>query len=409
MTRHLHIDAFSGVSGDMFLGALVDTGVPLPILEKGLKALGIKGYRLREQQVIRNSIRATKVDVKIQKGFTKPLSLATIKKTLMNSRLPDAIRNQALQTFQLIAEAEGAVHGKSPGKVHFHEVGVIDSLVDIVGTLLGIAHLNVTTVSCSPINLGAGTIAMAHGLLPVPAPAVAQMAQGIPVFSNGPTLELTTPTGMALIRSLSKNCKTLPPLTPQTIGYGAGTADPQGWPNVLRLFLGQEGSVSTITSERIIQLETNIDDMNPQLYDQMMNHLFDAGALDVTLTPTMMKRNRPGTIVSVVAWPKDLQVLTTILLSETTTLGVRIQDLERAIVPRQVQTVRLPNGSVRVKIADIGNGQLKVTPEYRDCAALAERTKKPVQAIIDLARQTFIQTKKPKTASRLKKPTRISQ
>ena len=409
MTRHLHIDAFSGVSGDMFLGALVDTGVPLPILEKGLKALGIKGYRLREQQVIRNSIRATKVDVKIQKGFTKPLSLATIKKTLMNSRLPDAIRNQALQTFQLIAEAEGAVHGKSPGKVHFHEVGVIDSLVDIVGTLLGIAHLNVTTVSCSPINLGAGTIAMAHGLLPVPAPAVAQMAQGIPVFSNGPTLELTTPTGMALIRSLSKNCKTLPPLTPQTTGYGAGTADPEGWPNVLRLFLGQEGSVSTITSERIIQLETNIDDMNPQLYDQMMNHLFDAGALDVTLTPTMMKRNRPGTIVSVVAWPKDLQVLTTILLSETTTLGVRIQDLERAIVPRQVQTVRLPNGSVRVKIAYLGNGQLKVTPEYRDCAALAERTKKPVQAIIDLSRQTYIQTKKPKTASRLKKPTRISQ
>ena len=409
MTRNLHIDAFSGVSGDMFLGALVDTGVPLPILEKGLKALGIKGYRLREQQVIRNSIRATKVDVKIQKGFTKPLSLATIKKTLMNSRLPDAIRNQALQTFQLIAEAEGAVHGKSPGKVHFHEVGVIDSLVDIVGTLLGIAHLNVTTVSCSPINLGAGTIAMAHGLLPVPAPAVAQMAQGIPVFSNGPTLELTTPTGMALIRSLSKNCKTLPPLTPQTIGYGAGTADPEGWPNVLRLFLGQEESVSPITSERIIQLETNIDDMNPQLYDQMMTHLFDAGALDVTLTPTMMKRNRPGIIVSVVAWPKDLQALTTILLFETSTLGVRIQELSRAVVSRRIQSVRLPNGSVRVKIADLGNGQVKITPEYRDCAALAERTKQPIQAIIDLARQTFREIKKSKATSRSKKPTKISR
>jgi uncharacterized protein (DUF111 family) len=370
MTRHLHIDAFSGVSGDMFLGALVDTGVPLQTLEKGLKALDIKGYRLREQQVIRNSLRATKVEVAIQKGFTKPLSLAAIKKTLTNSRLPDEIRTQALRTFQLIAEAEGAVHGKSPGKVHFHEVGVIDSLVDIVGTLLGIAHLNVTTVSFSPINLGAGTIATAHGLLPVPAPAVAQMAQGIPVFSNGPTLELTTPTGMALI---------------------------------------QEESVSPITSERIIQLETNIDDMNPQLYDQMMNHIFDAGALDVTLTPTMMKRNRPGTIVSVVAWPKDLQVLTTILLSETTTLGVRVQDLERAIVPRQVQTVRLPNGSVRVKIAELGNGQVRITPEYRDCAALAERTKQPIQAIIDLARQTFTQKNNSKTASRSKKPTKISR
>jgi uncharacterized protein (TIGR00299 family) protein len=409
MTRNLHIDAFSGVSGDMFLGALVDTGVPLSALQKSLKALGIKGYRLREQQVIRNSIRATKVDVEIQKGFTKPLSLATIKKTLTNSRLSDEVRTQALRTFQFIAEAEGAVHGKSPGKIHFHEVGVIDSLVDIVGTLLGIAHLNVTTVSCSPINLGAGTISTAHGLLPVPGPAVAQMAQGIPVFSNGPTLELTTPTGMALIRTLSQNFKTLPPLTPQTIGYGAGTANPEGWPNVLRLFLGQEEKESLITSDRIIQLETNIDDMNPQLYDQMMTHLFDAGALDVTLTPTMMKRNRPGTIVSVIAWPQDLQVLTTILLSETTTLGVRVQELERAIVPRRVQTVRLPNGSVRVKIADLGNGQLKVTPEYQDCAALAERTNQPIQAIIDLARQTFTQTNKSKTASRSKKFTKISQ
>jgi pyridinium-3,5-bisthiocarboxylic acid mononucleotide nickel chelatase len=406
MSRPLHIDAFSGVSGDMFLGALVDSGVPLQALEKGLKALGIKGYRLREQQVIRNSLRATKVDVDIQKGFTKPLSLATIKKTLVNSRLPDAIRTQALQTFQIIAEAEGAVHGKSPGRVHFHEVGVIDSLVDIVGTLLGIAHLNVTTVSCSPINLGAGTISTAHGLLPVPGPAVAQIAKDIPIFSNGPTLELTTPTGMALIRTLSKNCKTLPLLTSHTVGYGAGKADPDGWPNVLRLFLGQEEPVSLITSERIIQLETNIDDMNPQLYDQMMTHLFDAGALDVSLTPTLMKRNRPGTIVTVVAWPKDLQPLTTILLSETTTLGVRIQKLERAVVPRLVQTVLLPHGSVRVKIAELGKGQVKIMPEYRDCAALAERTKQPIQSIIDLARQTFTRTNKSKTASRSKKPTK---
>ncbi|TFG59667.1 MAG: nickel pincer cofactor biosynthesis protein LarC [Nitrospirales bacterium] len=406
MTRHLHIDAFSGVSGDMFLGALVDTCVPLQVLEKGLKGLGIKGYRLREQQVIRNSLRATKVDVDIQKGFTKPLALAAIKKTLKDSRLPDLIRTQALQTFQLIAEAEGTVHGKSLGKVHFHEVGVIDSLVDIVGTLLGLTHLNVTTVSCSPINLGAGTISTAHGLLPVPGPAVAQMAKGISVYSNGPALELTTPTGMALIRTLSQNCKTLPPLTPHTIGYGAGTADPEGWPNVLRLFLGKEETLSQITSERIIQLETSIDDMNPQFYDQMMTHLFDAGALDVTLTPTMMKRNRPGTIVSVLAWPQDLQVLTTILLSETTTLGVRVQELERAIVPRQIQPVRLPHGSVRVKIAKLGNGQVKITPEYRDCAALAERTKQPVQTIIDLARQTFVQSNKSQTTSRSKKSTK---
>lgn len=390
----------------MFLGALVDTGVPLKILIKGLKALGIKGYRLREQQVLRNSLRATKIDVDIQKGFTKPLSLTAIKKTLRDSHLPDPIRTQALQTFQLIAEAEGTVHGKSLEKVHFHEVGVIDSLVDIVGTLLGIAYLNVKTVSCSPINLGAGTISTAHGLLPVPGPAVAQMAKGLSVFSNGPALELTTPTGMALIKTLSQNCKMLPALTPHTIGYGAGTTDPPGWPNVLRLFLGQQELESPITLERLIQLETNIDDMNPQLYDRMMTHLFDAGALDVTMTPTMMKRNRPGIIVSVVAWPQELQILTNILLSETTTLGVRIQELERAIAPRRIQSVRLPHGSVRVKIAELGNGRVKITPEYRDCAALAERTKQPVQTIIDLARQRFVQSNKPQTASRAKKSTK---
>jgi uncharacterized protein (DUF111 family) len=235
------------------------------------------------------------------------------------------------------------------------------------------------------------------------------MAKGISVFSNGPALEMTTPTGMALIRVLSQNCKTLPPLTPHTIGYGAGTADPEGWPNVLRLFLGQEESVSPITSERIVQLDTNIDDMNPQLYDQVMTHLFDAGALDVTMTPTMMKRNRPGTIVSVIAWPKDLQILTAILLSETTTLGVRVQELSRAVVPRQIQTVRLPHRSVRVKIADLGNGQVKITPEFRDCAALAERTKQPVQAIIDLARQSFVQSNKSQTAPRSKKLTKHSR
>ncbi len=384
----------------MFLGALVDTGVPLAALKKGLQGLGIKGYRIREQEVIRSSIRATKIDVDIQKGFTKPLSLATIKKTLINSRLPEAIRTQALQTFHYIAEAEGKVHGKPPSRVHFHEVGVIDSLVDIVGTLLGIAHLNVKTTSCSPINFGAGTVSTIHGLLPVPGPAVAQMAQGLSVFSNGPELELTTPTGMALIKTLAQNCRTLPPLTPQTIGYGAGTADPERWPNVLRLFLGQVESAAPVTSENIIQLETNIDDMNPQLYDQMVNHLFEAGALDVTLTPTMMKRNRPGTIVSVVAWPHDLQALTKILLSETTTLGVRVQELSRVVIPRRVHTVRLPQGSVHVKIADLGKGQMKITPEYRDCVALAERVKQPVQTIIDQARHIFTQTSTSQSASR---------
>ena len=379
----------------MFLGALVDAGVPLSVLEKGLKAIGIKGYRLREQQVIRNSIRATKVDVDIRSGFTKPLSLAAIRKTLGNSRLPDAIRRKALHTFQLLAEAEGRVHGQEPNKVHFHEVGVIDSLVDIVGTLLGFAHLNITTVSFSPINVGAGTISTAHGLLPVPGPAVAHMAQGIPIFSNGPAIEFTTPTGMALIKTLSQDCQPLPPLTPQTIGYGAGTADPHGWPNVLRLFVGTPDSEVATETERIIQLETNIDDMNPQLYEVIMERLLQAGALDVTLTPTIMKRCRPGTIVTVIGFSQDLHALQSILFSETSTLGIRIQEMDRAILPRSSHTIQLLGGSVRMKIADLGQGRSKVTPEYRDCVALAEHTKQPVQTIIDLARRTYGSAKTP--------------
>jgi uncharacterized protein (TIGR00299 family) protein len=395
MTRHLHIDAFSGVSGDMFLGALVDTGVPLAALEKGLKALGIKGYRLREQQVIRNSIRATKVDVDIRSGFTNPLSLAAIRKTLTKSRLPDTICTQALHTFQLLAEAEGRVHGQEPNKVHFHEVGVIDSLVDIVGTLLGFAYLNVTTVSFSPINLGAGTISTAHGLLPVPGPAVAHMAQGIPILSNGPAIEFTTPTGIALVKTLSQDCKPLPPFTPQTLGYGAGTADPHGWPNVLRLFVGTPDSEVVTETERIIQLETNIDDMNPQLYEVIMERLFEAGALDVTLTPTIMKRSRPGTIVTVIAFSQDLHALQSILFSQTSTLGIRVQEMDRAILPRSFQTIKLLGSSVRMKIADLGQGRSKVTPEYRDCVTLAERTKQPVQMIIELAHRTYAGAKTP--------------
>ncbi|MFZ1745083.1 MAG: nickel pincer cofactor biosynthesis protein LarC [Nitrospirales bacterium] len=407
MNRHLHIDAFSGVSGDMFLGALVDTGVPLSALKNGLKSLGIKGYRLREQQVIRNSIRATKVDVDIHKGFTKPLSLSAIRKTLGNSRLPDAIRTQALHTFQLLAEAEGKVHGQEPNKVHFHEVGVIDSLVDIVGTLLGFAHLNITTVSFSPINLGAGTISTAHGLLPVPGPAVAHMAQGIPILSNGPAIEFTTPTGIALVKTLSQDCKPLPPLTPQTVGYGAGTADPHGWPNVLRLFVGIQESDSLNHTDRVFQLETNIDDMNPQLYEVIMERLFEAGALDATLTPTIMKRSRPGTIVTVIALSQDLQALQSLLFSETSTLGIRIQEMDRAILPRSFQTIKLLGGSVRMKIAGLGQGRSKVTPEYRDCVTLAERTKQPVQAIIDLARRTYVSAKTPST--RKTSPAKLAQ
>jgi uncharacterized protein (DUF111 family) len=200
---------------------------------------------------------------------------------------------------------------------------------------------------------------------------------------------------MALIKTLSQDCQPLPPLTPQTIGYGAGTADPHGWPNVLRLFVGTPDSEVATETERIIQLETNIDDMNPQLYEVIMERLLQAGALDVTLTPTIMKRCRPGTIVTVIGFSQDLHALQSILFSETSTLGIRIQEMDRAILPRSSHTIQLLGGSVRMKIADLGQGRSKVTPEYRDCVALAEHTKQPVQTIIDLARRTYGSAKTP--------------
>lgn len=408
MTTHLHIDAFSGVSGDMFLGALVDAGVPLSTLQQGLKSLRLKGYRLNQRQVMRNGIRATKIDVDIQKGLAKPLSLAAIRQTLRNSHLPDGIRAQALQTFKFLAEAEGAAHGQPPAKVHFHEVGVIDSLVDIVGTFLGVAHLNPSTISFSPINLGAGTISTSHGLLPVPGPAVAQLAQGIPVCSNGPALEFTTPTGIALIKTLSQTCRSLPPLTPHRIGYGAGTTDPKGWPNVLRIFMGSQEPDTFAQTDRIIQLETNLDDMNPQLFDSLTTRLFEAGALDVTLTPTLMKRHRPGIILQVLGPPRQLHTLTDLIFQETSTLGIRVAHVDRYVLPRSFRTIRVPGGTIRMKLGELGRGRSKASPEFRDCEQVAMRSGRPVREILELARQTFARTSGAPSPLRPKKSPRRS-
>ncbi len=409
MSRHLHIDAFSGVSGDMFLGALVDLGVSLRTLERGLKTLGVKGYRLQAEQVTRNSLRATKVDVNVRAGFDSPLSFSKIRTILKKSGLPPSIKAQALQVFQFIAEAEGAAHGKPITRVHFHEVGVIDSLVDIVGTLLGIARLQIETISIAPINVGGGMVDTAHGQLPVPGPAVAYMARGLPIYSSGPAIELTTPTGMALAKTLSTNFKPLPALTPERIGYGAGSADPTGWPNVLRLFLSNGSSTFPDRSERIVQLESNIDDMNPQVYEAVMDRLFEAGALDVTLTPTLMKRSRPGIVLNVVAPPKYQHTLAALLFSETSTLGIRIQELDRYVLARTFQTIRVLGQSVQMKVVELGKGHTKVSPEFRDCLAIAQQTNRPVREILELARQKFAKTIKPQTAPRSKTPKKITR
>ncbi len=385
---HLHFDCFSGISGDMTLGALVDVGLSPRVLRQGLKALPVSGYRLKVSKVRRGAIHATKVDVVISKVAGKRRSWTQIRRLLSTSRLPPQVKKQALAVFERLATAEGKVHGQDPAVVSFHEVGAIDALVDIVGGLLGCHELGVKTVSASAVNVGSGTINGTHGVLPVPGPAVAEMAKGYPIYSQGPAMELTTPTGMALLTTLTQNVDRLPPLMPGTVGYGAGTANPPDWPNVLRVFLATPASTDSFDADQVIQLETNIDDMNPQLYDTVMERLFENGALDVCMTPTIMKRNRPGIILTVLAHPEHAGMLTQLLFRETTTLGVRSQLISRTTLPRSMQTIRLPQGRVRVKTIRVGKA-VQHRPEFQDCQAIAQKTGMPVQKIIERVMQAI--------------------
>jgi pyridinium-3,5-bisthiocarboxylic acid mononucleotide nickel chelatase len=378
---HLHFDCFSGISGDMTLGALVDLGLSPHALRKGLKTLPIPGYRLKFSKVYRGAIHATKVEVIITKGQDKPLSWPQIRRLITKSTVPLWVKHHALSVFERLAQAEGVVHGKDAATVHFHEVGVIDSLVDIVGALLGFHELGISTFSATPINVGSGTIDCTHGALPVPGPAVAELAKGYAIFSNGPARELTTPTGMALVATLVQTCSQLPPLVPSAIGYGAGTANPHDWPNVLRVFLAKPQSQEWSESDQVIQLETNIDDMNPQIYESVMERLFEHGALDVNLTPTIMKRNRPGIILTVLAKAEPADDLVQTIFRETTSIGVRRQVIDRVTLSRSTNTVRLPQGKVRVKTVQIGD-TLKHRPEFQDCQVISRKTGIPVQDVI---------------------------
>ena len=392
---HLHFDCFSGISGDMTLGALVDAGLSPRALRQRLKALPLSGYRLKVSKVRRGAVHATKVDVVISKVAEKRRSWPQIRRLLSASHLPPTVKKQALAVFERLATAEGKVHGQDPALVSFHEVGAIDALVDIVGGLLGCHELGVKTFSASSVNVGSGTIDGTHGVLPVPGPAVAELAKGYPIYSQGPAVELATPTGMALLTTLTQTFDRLPPLVTGSVGYGAGTANPPDWPNVLRVFLTTPVPTSSllpgeekVEADQVIQLETNIDDMNPQLYEVVMERLFENSALDVSMTPTIMKRNRPGIILTVLAKPEHAGMLTQLLFCETTTLGVRSQLISRTTLARSMQTIRLPQGRVRVKSVHAGK-TVKHRPEFQDCQAIAKKTGIPVQEVIERVMQAI--------------------
>jgi uncharacterized protein (TIGR00299 family) protein len=373
----------------MVLGALVDVGLPWNALVAGLKRLKLGGYRLRKRDVRRGALHAIKVDVVIQRGFHQALTLAKIRRTITASALPEIVKQGSRAVFDRLADAEGLAHGVAAHDVHFHEVGVVDSFIDVVGSVLGSHLLNVTCITASPVNVGAGTIRTAHGLLPVPGPAVAALAQGIPIYAEGPRRELTTPTGMALLRTLASGFGPLPLFESATVGYGAGDADPEGWPNALRVFLSPESSPTSRLTDRVMQIETNLDDLTPQAYDYVMDQLFAAGALDVALIPVIMKRSRPGVILSCLTPREQAEAVLAVLFKETTALGARLQELNRQLLPRRFVTVRVRGGMVRIKIADLGAAAQKAAPEYVDCKKVAEKTGRPVKNVMEEALLAF--------------------
>ncbi len=391
LSAYLH--CFAGISGDMCLGALVDAGVQLSDLEKGLHGLRVKGYRLKSRKVSRNGIAATKVDVTVDaRNRVTEVRWHDISAIVSGSSLNARIKEKGIHIFKRLFAAEAKVHGKSLNTVHLHELGGVDCLVDIFGTLIALDILGVEKVFSSPVNLGSGLIGTAHGLLPVPAPATAELLKGYPVYSTNVPFELTTPTGAALLSGLTARCTALPQMEIQQIGYGAGSRDMKSHPNTLRIFVGKDLSPSSPTFDtagEITVIESNIDDMNPQIYDEVLERLLAAGALDVFLENIIMKKGRPAIKLSVIAKEQDVTTLTNIIFRETTTIGVRFYGAERRVLDREIRKIRTKYGEVRIKLSRLGGDLLTVSPEYEDVKALSKKKKLPVRKILEEIPQLY--------------------
>jgi hypothetical protein len=378
-----YFDCFSGISGDMTLGALLDAGVSAERLRAELQGLNLAGWELSAEKVWKNGMAATYAKVRAQDTATHR-SLSTILSLIEKSALAAGVKNRASAIFQKLGEAEATVHDVPLGKIHFHEVGAVDAIIDIVGACIGFAALGIESFACSALNVGGGTAKMAHGVLSVPAPATARLLLGKPTYSNGIQKELVTPTGAAIVATLCSNFGPQPPMTVNAIGYGAGTADLEGQPNVLRLMVGEAAE-----SETIRVLEANLDDMNPQIYGYFLEKALAAGALDVFSTPVQMKKNRPGMLVTVLCKPEDEPRFHEMFFAETTTLGVRTYSAERRVLARQWETVRTNFGEVRIKVGRLNGHIRQASPEFEDCRKLAEAKNVPLQRVMDEAMRTW--------------------
>ena len=395
MTKIAHLDCFSGVSGDMLLGALLDAGLRLQDLKQDLARLRLPPFDLSTRTVHRGALTARLLTVTPRRPFSRQPTFAQIIGLVRRSRLPSSVITHALTALHALKDTETALHGHGQGLPDaFRGLSLIDTLVDIIGVTAGIERLGITGLTVSPINLGRGMIApsghspvLHHGPLPVPSPATARLLKGFPVYSDGPAAELATPTGAVLVRTLARPAP-LPLMRLATVGHGAGHFRLDPWPNLVRLLIG-EGIAETTTAglppsiieESLVEIETTVDDCNPQLFDYLRERLFAQGALDVYLTPVIMKQGRPATQITLLAASEHAADLIPLLFEETPTLGVRLREIRRWVLPRRFNRLRTPDGSVRIKLVQTPRG-LEARPEYRDCRAIAERTGEPLRAVL---------------------------
>lgn len=387
--RIAYFDCFSGISGDMTLGAFLDAGLSFKSLKDGLARLGIKGYSLRKSAVKRGGISGTRFEcIAPAKAHSRPLKeiLSTIEKSSLSTR----VKNTASYIFGNIGEAESKVHSIRKGSdIRLHELGSLDSIVDIVGTAIAVDSLGIDEIYSSPVTTGNGSIMTAHGRLPVPAPAALELLKGIPVSISGAGHELVTPTGAAILKTLAKDFGSAPGMTVGRIGYGAGSRDSAGeWtlPNMLRLIVGEAAGVA-LDEDTIDVIETNIDDMNPQGFEYLFERLFSEGALDVYITNIQMKKSRPGFKLTVLAECRDRGKMASVIFRETPTIGLRYYRTGRFKLKRETVNVKTSAGNVSVKISKGAGGILTASPEYEDCAMLARKSGFPFKKIYDEAKK----------------------
>ncbi len=375
-----YLDCSSGISGDMFLGALIDAGVPLIYIKDNLKSLHIKNYSLQKRKVKRAGISAIKFNVRIDETSTVARKWSDVEKIITNSELNENIKKNGLNIFENLFTAEAKIHNKEFNNTHLHELGAVDCLIDIIGSILGIDYLGLEKINISPINLGSGNVRSSHGILPVPAPATIELLKGIPVYSSDIKTELTTPTGAAIIKGIATGFGNLPEIVVDTVGYGAGNKDLKTQPNVLRLFIGE--SLESPQHKDVTIIETNIDDMSPQIYEYLMERLLKSGARDVYLTPVIMKKGRPANKLTVIADSNKREVLSEIIFSETTTIGLRYHEMSRETIKREIKKINTEYGEVKIKIASKNNKIINVSPEYEDCRKIAKKYTLPLKKVI---------------------------